>query len=548
MLGSVRSRHDFVITQPRAIHGGGDSAHHFRSGHSMMDRMLCVTLRAVSIVLLFSAASPSSADGFNGAFRDALGPRFEAVANLRITPARRDNASPIDPGATLRYWNQIAINASGLDHTPLSSGESRVFGEQFGPGRSSRAMAIVHIAMFDAVNAIAGGYQSYTSISPATPDTAMNAAIAQAAHDTLIALYPSQRASFDALLVDDLGHMLPRSRLLSNGAALGARAAAAILALRADDGSQQPESRIGIEYVAGPAAGDWRQDPIGLSPLALGYHWGAVKPFVLQSSDQFRVPPPPAMTSADYAAAYAEVKRVGGDGIVTPTSRTLDQTEIGIYWAYDGTPALCAPPRLYNQITAAIADRMGTGAVDLARLLALVNVAMADAGTAIWESKYFYDFWRPVTGVREADVGTGPSGSGDGNAATIGDPSFTPLGAPASNLHGPNFTPPFPSYPSGHAGFGGALFETLRNFYHNDAIAFTFVSDELNGATLDHEGNTRPLVPRSFTSLSEAEEENGQSRIYLGIHWSFDKTAGITQGRQVADYVFANAFTRQARP
>jgi hypothetical protein len=173
---------------------------------------------------------------------------------------------------------------------------------------------------------------------------------------------------------------------------------------------------------------------------------------------------------------------------------------------------------------------------------------MADAGTAIWESKYFYDFWRPVTGVREADVGTGPSGSGDGNAATIGDPSFTPLGAPASNLHGPNFTPPFPSYPSGHAGFGGALFETLRNFYHNDAIAFTFVSDELNGATLDHEGNTRPLVPRSFTSLSEAEEENGQSRIYLGIHWSFDKTAGITQGRQVADYVFANAFTRQARP
>jgi PAP2 superfamily len=240
------------------------------------------------------------------------------------------------------------------------------------------------------------------------------------------------------------------------------------------------------------------------------------------------------------------VERIGGDGIVTPTRRTAEQTEIGIYWAYDGTPSLCAPPRLYNQITATIADQKGTNVVDLARLLALVNVAMADAGTAVWESKYFYDFWRPVTGIRESDPGTGPTGIGDGNAATAGDPSFTPLGAPASNLNGPNFTPPFPSYPSGHAGFGGALFQTLRNFYGTDAVAFTFVSDELNGTTLDHDGNVRPLVPRSFTSLSQAEDENGQSRIYLGIHWSFDKTAGIAQGRQVADYVFAHAFTRES--
>jgi hypothetical protein len=513
----------------------------------MMDRVFSAAIRSVSIALLLSAPSPSSADGFNGGFRDALGPRFESIGNLRITPARRDHASPIDPRATLRYWNQIAVNASGLDHTPVAAGETRVFGEQFGPGRASRAMAIVHIAMFDAVDAIAGGYRSYTGIGSAAPDTAMNAAIAQAAHDTLIALYPSQRESLDALLTDDVSHMLPHGRPQSDGVALGARAAAAILALRADDGSRQAESRIGVDYVPGQAPGDWRQDPIGLSPLALGYHWGAVKPFVLQTGDQFRVPPPPSMASADYAAAYAEVKRVGGDG-VTPTSRTADQTEVGTYWAYDGTPALCAPPRLYNQITATIADQMGTGAVDLARLLALVNVAMADAGTAIWESKYFYDFWRPVTGIRESDPGTGPTGSGDGNAATIGDPSFTPLGAPASNLQGPNFTPPFPSYPSGHAGFGGALFETLRNFYRTDAIAFTFVSDELNGTTLDHKGNVRPLIPRSFTSLSQAEEENGQSRIYLGIHWAFDKSAGIAQGRQVADYVFANAFTRQARP
>jgi hypothetical protein len=161
---------------------------------------------------------------------------------------------------------------------------------------------------------------------------------------------------------------------------------------------------------------------------------------------------------------------------------------------------------------------------------------------SVWESKFHYDLWRPITAIRESDPGTGPTGAGDGNPATIGGQTFTPLGAPASNLNGPNFTPPFPAYPSGHAGFGGAIFETLRRFYGTDDIGFTFVSDEFNGVTKDHDGNVRPYMPRSFSSLSQAEEENGQSRIYLGIHWHFDKTAGISQGRHVADYVFDHAF------
>ncbi|GAC1471133.1 MAG: hypothetical protein PVSMB7_22630 [Chloroflexota bacterium] len=151
------------------------------------------------------------------------------------------------------------------------------------------------------------------------------------------------------------------------------------------------------------------------------------------------------------------------------------------------------------------------------------------SGLAIWESKYYYQFWRPITGIRESDNGTG-------------DPNFTPLGAPASNLIGPNFTPPFPAYPSGHAGFGGALFQILRHFYGTDRIDFTFVSDEFNGETVDNTGQIRPLLPRHFDSLSQAEEENGQSRIYLGIHWSFDKIEGIEQGRRVANYVFRHAF------
>jgi len=390
-------------------------------------------------------------------------------------------------------------------------------------------------------DAIAGRYEPYAARLQAPRDTSPPAAIAQAAHDTLIALFPSQAGLIDADLADDLARIRngPAKR---SGITLGRDAAAAILALRADDGSHHPEPRVGIEFIPSAAPGKWRQDPISQIPLALGASWSTVEPFVMQTADQFRVAPPPALGSRRYAAAFNEVNQLGGDRVVTRTIRTDEQTFIGIFWAYDGTPSLCAPPRLYNQIAMMIAEQRGTNTVDLARLLALVNTAMADAGIAIWEAKYFHQTWRPVTGIREADPGTGPTGAGDGNPNTRGDPTFSPLGAPASNLTGPNFTPPFPAYPSGHAGFGGALFQTLRRFYGTDRIPFTFVSDEFNGETLDNTGKVRPFIPRSFSSLSEAEEENGQSRIYLGIHWAFDKTEGIAQGRQVANYVFTHAF------
>jgi hypothetical protein len=492
----------------------------------------------VSIALSSAFCVPAWAEGFRGGFNDALGPLYHPAPEARHAPIDRRHHGDT---SVVSHWNEIAIDASGLDHTPVAAGEIRVFGEQFGPTRASRAMAIVHIAIFEAVNAIAGRYHSYAGVAAAPNATSMDAAVAQAAHDTLTALFPSQKAKFDQQLDEDLRTVHgARSREL--GVRLGQRAAAAILALRTDDGSARSEPRVGVEFITGIEPGDWRQDPISRSPIALGAYWNAVKPFVLASSKQFRVMPPPALGSAEYAAAFAEVKALGGDGIVTPTVRTLEQTEIGIFWAYDGTPSLCAPPRLYNQITMQIADQMGTDVVSLARLLALVNTAMADAGIAIWESKYHYEFWRPIAGIRESDQGTGPTRVGDGNAATLGDPTFVPLGAPASNLTGPNFTPPFPAYPSGHAGFGGALFEILRRFYRRDDVAFNFVSDEFNGVTLDHNGNTRPLIPRSFASFSEAEEENGQSRIYLGIHWAFDKTQGIDQGRRVAEHVFSHVF------
>ncbi len=486
---------------------------------------------AIALACLLASAG-ARAQGYAGGVDEALGPLYRGNAYAPRAAAAR----PGDPSAlgTLRRWNAIAIDASGLDHTPVAPGEPRVFGEQYGPTRASRAMAIVHIAVFEAVNAVTGRHASYVGLPAAAAGTSMEAAIAQAAHDTLAALFPSQAAAFAAQLARDLDGVRGW-RQKAQGVDLGRRAAAAILALRANDGSARPEMRLGTgpdEYPTSTVLGHWQQDPVSRVPIAMGARWREVEPFVLADAAQFRVPPPPALTSMEYAMAHAEAHVLGGDGVTTPTMRTREQTLIGTFWAYDGTPSLCAPPRLYNQIALKIATDRRTDAVDLARLLALVNTAMADAGIAVWESKYFHEFWRPVTGIR-AD---------DGSRMTMTDAAFMPLGAPASNLTGPNFTPPFPAYPSGHAGFGGALFQTLRRFYGTDAIAFTFVSDEFNGVTVDHEGNVRPRIERKYRTLSEAEEENGQSRIYLGIHWAFDKTEGIAQGRRVADWVFDRAF------
>lgn len=402
-------------------------------------------------------------------------------AKVEATPL----SCPPPPQKTLRdrivYWNTIMLDANALDHTPVQPGEKRVYGEQIGPHRTTRAFAIVQIAIFDAVNAIVGGYCGYA--------------------------FNQQRP---------------------NGSA------AAILVRRAYDGSQYPEPIIGLGYIPSDEPGKWRPDPISQIPLALGGYWYLVEPFVISSADYFRSTPPPALASAKYTAAFKEVKRLGGDGVTTPTERTEDQTLAGIYWGYDGTPGLGTPPRLYNQIAVHLALQKKSDGAKLARLLALVNTAMADAVLSAWETKYYYEFWRPITGIREA--------AGDGNPATIGDPDWTPLGAQASNISGPNFTPPFPAYTSGHATLGCAMFTTVRKFYKTDNIAFTFVSDELNGVTRDNLGNVRPYAPRSFSSLSEAIQENGQSRIYLGIHWSFDKTKGIAMGQSVANYCFEHTF------
>jgi hypothetical protein len=466
--------------------------------------------------------------------RQIYGPEISAQANV-VQPALRH---PL-PGANLRswvvHWNELAINASALDHTPVPQGESRAFGEQVGPARTARALAIVHIAMFDALNAIQGGFRSYTGIPPGPSTASTRIAIIQAAHDTLVSLYPSQAQAFDARYTESYNRSNESQAVKDAGAAVGRAAAAAILNARSSDGSQHLDPLVGVGYIPGTGPGDWRPDPIANQPVALGAFWSQVRPFAIQAASQFRVPGPPGLSNPLYTQAFDEVNRLGGDGITTPTQRDAEETEIGIYWGYDGTPGVGVPPRMHNQIAVQIALQRNSNATQTMRLLALVNVALADAALAAWESKYAYEFWRPVGGIREADT--------DGNPNTTPDPNYTPLGAPSSNFDGPNFTPPFPAYPSGHATFGGALFQMLRRFYGTNSISFTFVSDEFNGVTRDNLGNVRPLTPRTFSSLSQADDENAQSRIYLGIHWAFDATEGQTQGERVADYVFPRVFT-----
>ena len=237
--------------------------------------------------------------------------------------------------------------------------------------------------------------------------------------------------------------------------------------------------------------------------------------------------------SASSEALDAEVSDRNGDGL---PDRTDEQTEIGIYWGYD--QGLGTPPRLYNQIVRDVAIQQHNTVSENARLFALTNFVMADAGIASWDTKYEQNIWRPIVAIREAAT--------DGNPDTIADANWVPLGAPLNvgrrtdnpGRPGPDanpdprsfpgFTPPFPAYTSGHATFGGAVFETLANFYGTDAMTFTFRSDDSR-------------TTRTFTSFSQAALENAVSRIYLGIHWRPDALQGIAQGTAIAEYAWANA-------
>lgn len=507
-----------------------------------MRRMLTRNVVATMLVLGFGIP-PTTAEAeptLRGANAEELERLLEHQHGWKAVPYSSRRLSRIAVDLLDRYllWNEIALDTTAIDHTPADKAQGedpRRFGQQLGPHRSSYAMAIVHIAMFDAFAAITGKYATYTDLPRARGHVSANRAVAQAAHDTLVALYPYQAERIEALFEEDISKIEGTKEAIEAGAELGRKAAQAILAKRENDGSSLPEPRVGVDYFPKDEPGVWQPDPVSKLQVALGGNWAKVKPFVLASADELRPAEPPKLTDNAYTEAYREVWQAGGDPTHgSRTSRTEEETFKAVFWAYDGTPSLCAPPRLYNQIARAVAlkNRL-RDPLDMARLLALVNVAMADAGIAAWEAKYHYRYWRPVTGIRAGDE--------DGNRATYKEAGWYPLGAPSTNSRGPNFTPPFPAYPSGHATFGGALFQILRKFWPDDT-RFTVVSDEFNGKNLDISGVVRPLRPASFRSFSEAEHDNAQSRIWMGVHWQFDAGAGIKLGNAVADRVYAQAF------
>jgi hypothetical protein len=439
-------------------------------------------------------------------------------------------------GDPVLYWNAVALQAAVTDHGIGAPGL------QFGPTRTSRAFAIVQGAVFDAVNSITPRYSPYEIQLPAPRNASINAAVAEAAYTTLVNLYPYQKPYFDSKLAASLKGipLIPEIE----GLAVGGIIATIELALRSNDGSQVDTAGKPVHYTYGQLPGEWRADPLHPKATPLTPDWGGVRPFIIQNATQFGAPPPPAITSLAYAQAYEQVKALGA---VNSTVRTDNQTDIGFYWGYDAQPGLCAPVRFYNQIAEAVAVKMGNSVEDNARFFALINFAMADAGITCWNDKYLYSYWRPVGGIRENDPGTGPTGLGSGNPYLTGqgDPAWQPLGAPADNGGGTNFTPPFPSYTSGHATFGAATFKVMEDFFRTDVIpkGLTIISDEFNTITVDQNGHPRPLLPRTYNYFSQMAGENAQSRIYLGIHWQFDAVEGIRSGDGIADYVYTHALT-----
>ncbi|MCM6775953.1 hypothetical protein NDR87_17070 [Nocardia sp. CDC159] len=455
---------------------------------------------------------------------------------------------------SILYWNAVALEANRISH-------SNGAGEQTGPPLSARALAIVQLAMYDGYIGALGPsarYRPYLpDLPPAPPGADPDAAVAGAAHAALRALFPSQAEAFDRALAYP-GLSGPG---VADGLRFGRLVAERILADRAGDPGVSDAG-----YRPSPARFRHRVDPFNPGQGFHGPFYGA-RSKLFSATRRHRNEDPPRGNQV-YLEALRIVRVTGiapellatvPDFLVESLPpdrrrRTEERTLIGVFWAYDGANGIGTPPRLYNQIVREIATHRNNSTEDNARLFALINVAMADAGILAWEEKYRHDLWRPIVGIREHDPSTGPAAERGGNDIdTDAQIDWLPLGSPASNSANRNFTPNFPAYPSGHAAFGAAALHITRRFYgiaaedmNPDRLAdgLTFVSDELNGVTRDNSGAVRPRHVRDFPDgLWQMIVENGRSRIWLGVHWEFDFAprpviGGLPLGLAIANDIF----------
>lgn len=396
------------------------------------------------------------------------------------------------------------------------------------PGYASRAMAMLNLAIYDSVSIATGNPQDtfYDYSLQLGPNARIKAEIAasEAAYTVLSGLYPDQQVTIDAFY-ESIMAGYRQKKVTADSLAVGAEIGNTILAERANDGSDAV-----VDYTYTDEIGYFQADPLHPDVPVWGPGWGEVDTFAISSAESFAPETTPALTSKEYAASYNEVLELGS---VDSTVRTADQTEAGIFWAYDHE-GLGTPMALFGDVLESIATEQGNTMEENAALFAQASVAMADAGIVAWHTKFDEEFWRPVTAIHDGDI--------DGNPLTAGDADWTALGAPDGGDDIVGFTPQFPTYVSGHATFGGALFGAIQEFYGTDDISFTVSSQELeillkNPDLQEAYGLDLDDAQRSFDTLSEAMAENGRSRVYLGIHFDFDDLVGQEVGQAVASTV-----------
>jgi membrane-associated phospholipid phosphatase len=415
------------------------------------------------------------------------GATVAALAAANLAPAIAQATKPV---SQVVQWNQtllVIVRTPGIQPATI---------------HPTRSFAIMHAAIYDAVNAIDGTHKPYLVRLGASHFASQEAAAAAAAHEVLVKLYPSLQATLDAQLQQALAQLPSRGK--ADGISIGNTVADRILASRSNDGSNaQP-----IPYVFGNAPGDYQSTPPNFPNQPQFTHWSRVTPFALESASQFRPGGPPRLTGDRYSDAFDQVKLLG---IAGSTTATPDQALTGRFW--NG-----AIQNYWNEIAQTASLAHGLTTAQNARLFALLNLTFADGVIAFYDAKYTYNFWRPVTAIRAA--------AADGNPDTEADPNWLPE---VGN------TTPDPSYPGAHAVISAAGAEVLISFFHKDHFEFNVTSEVLPGAV------------RSFTSFPAAAEEATLSRIFAGVHFLFDLTTGQRLGSDIADFIVDNFLTSRDR-
>ena len=429
------------------------------------------------------------------------------AAGLAASPA----AAALPPGNTVQQWNQIAEN------TVVGAGAFQNEGLIY--------MGYVSAAVFNAAAAVQGGYEPFGAGVWAPKGASPDAAVIEAAYDTLVNYFPAQSAALYAAYTEALA-LIPDGIAKSNGQAVGLSSATQIILARANDGRLTPIGVSSTFPLLTPGPGVWRLTPAAYA--APQTPWvGEVKPFVLKSADQFLPDPPPALSSSLWVRSFQDIQAYGSS---TSLLRSADQTAIAKFWTANVI-------RQYNRLVRDIADARHLGLVQTARLAAMVNVIGADAQISVMHAKYHYLFWRPVTAIDPSSVAPGGDGFGpvpgfdDGNSATAELSGWRPLIA----------TPNHPEYPAAHGSLTSAMAEVMGEFLDTERINVDIHGFDAAGAA----GNLNAV--QHFNTTSELRQQIIGARFWAGLHYRFSSEAGVKLGRKVAQYDLRHAFKEVER-